>query len=242
MAWKGQTVLAVVPARAGSKGIPRKNLCEIGGRSLIAHSARCALALDWIDQSVLSTDDAEMAEEGRRCGLEVPFMRPAELATDTAPAADMWRHAWQSSESHYGCQFDLGILLQPTTPLRLPDDVERTLRAMLEGGHRAAATVARVPAHFTPEKLLVMDDSNRLHFYSEQGVSHTSRQTIPPYYFRDGTCYAVTRDTLMKDGHIVEDDCVGVLIDHPVVNIDEPFELELARFVYERGAAGREDE
>jgi CMP-N,N'-diacetyllegionaminic acid synthase len=242
VAWKGQTVLAVIPARAGSKGIPRKNLREIGGRSLIAHTARCALALDWIDQSVLSTDDAEMADEGRRCGLEVPFMRPAELATDTATGPDTWRHAWQSSESHYGRRFDLGILLQPTTPLRSPDDVERTIRALLEGGHRAAATVARVPAHFTPEKLLVMDDSTRLHFYSEQGTSHTRRQTIPPYYFRDGTCYAVTRDTLMKGGSIIEDDCVGVLIDHPVVNIDEPFELELARLLYERRAAGRREE
>ncbi len=237
MAWQGQTVLAVIPARGGSKGIPRKNLCEIGGLSLIDHTARCALALDWIDGLVLSTDDAEMAEEGRRCGLDVPFLRPAELATDTASPIDMWRHAWLASESHFGQRFDIGILLQPTTPLRQPDEVERTVRAMLEGGRRAASTVARVPAHFTPERSLLMDEAGLLHFYIEEGARHTARQTIPAYYFRDGTCYAVTRKTLVEDGHIVEDDCVGVVIDRPVISIDEPFELEFARYVYDGGLA-----
>ena len=120
MAWQGRKVLAVVPARGGSKGIPRKNLCKVGGMSLIAHAARTARALDWIDRAVLSTDDEEMADEGRRHGLEVPFLRPAELASDTASGVDVWRHAWLESERHYGCRFDLSVLLQPTTPLRRP--------------------------------------------------------------------------------------------------------------------------
>ena len=82
VAWQNKTVLAVIPARGNSKGIPRKNLCTVGGISLIAHTARVAKALSWLDAAVLSTDDDEMAEEGRRCGLDVPFRRPADLATD----------------------------------------------------------------------------------------------------------------------------------------------------------------
>jgi CMP-N-acetylneuraminic acid synthetase len=228
-------VLAVVPARGGSKGIPRKNLCKVGGLSLIAHAARIAASLDWVDGAVLSTDDKEMACEGRRYGLEVPFLRPAELATDTASGVDVWRHAWLESERHYDCRFDLSVLLQPTTPLRRPDEVERTVRALVDGGHRAAATVGRVPLDFTPQRCLTLGPDDRLSFYHPEGARVTRRQDFEALYFRDGTCYAVTRETLVDDGHVIEDDCVGVLIDRYVVNIDEPFELALAEFVYERG-------
>jgi CMP-N,N'-diacetyllegionaminic acid synthase len=235
MALQGHSVLAVVPARGGSKGIPRKNLRKVGGISLIAHAARTAGALDWIDRAVLSTDDEEMAEEGRCHGLEVPFSRPAELATDTASGVDVWRHAWIESERHYGRRFDLSVLLQPTTPLRRPEEVERTVRALIDGGHRAAATVGRVPLDFTPQRCLRLEPGGRLSFYHPEGARITRRQDFEPLYFRDGTCYAVTRETLVDDGHVTEEDCVGVVMDRYVVNIDEPFELELAEFVYQRG-------
>ena len=130
MAWKGRSVLAVIPARGGSKGIPRKNLCKVGGLSLIAHVARTTRALGWIDRAVLTTDDQEMAEEGQKHGLEVPFMRPDELATDSAGPSEMWRHAWTESEKHFGCEFDVSLLLQPTTPLRRLEEVERTVEPL----------------------------------------------------------------------------------------------------------------
>ena len=93
MTWDGLSVLAIVPARGGSKGVPRKNLREVGGLSLIGWAAKTIADLPWIDQGVLSTDDVEMAEEGRLRGLEVPFLRPDELATDMADSVDMWQHA-----------------------------------------------------------------------------------------------------------------------------------------------------
>jgi len=235
VAWQGLSVLAVVPARGGSKGIPRKNLCKLGGMSLIAHTARTAAALRWLDRAVLSTEDEEMAEEGRRYGLEVPFMRPPELASDTASGIDVWRHAWLESERHYGCRFDLSVLLQPTTPLRRPDEVERTLRTLVEGGHRAAATVGRVPLDFNPRRCLRLGGDGVLEFYDPEGAKIARRQDFETLYFRDGTCYAVTRESLVANGHVIEDDCAGVVIDRFVVNIDEPFELELAEFVLARG-------
>lgn len=227
----------MVPARGGSKGIPRKNLRRVGGLSLIAHAARTARALDWIDRAVLTTDDEEMAEEGRCHGLEVPFLRPAELASDTANASDMWRHAWLESERCLGERFDLSVLLQPTTPLRHPAEVERTVKAMVEGGHAAAATVCRVPPDFLPQRCLELGADGRLSFYAPGGGSLTRRQDAPALYYRDGTCYARTRESLVERARAVEDDCVGVLIEHFVVNIDEPFELELAEFVLARGRA-----
>lgn len=235
MAWKGRSVLAVVPARGGSKGIPRKNLCKVGGLSLIAHAARTARSLAWIDRAVLSTEDAEMADEGRRHGLEVPFTRPAELATDTAGPAAMWRHAWLASEEAFGCVFDVSLLLQPTTPLRRPEEVERTLAALFDGGHGAACTVCRVPGDFLPERCLRLGDDGRLSFYLPEGREVTRRQDAPHLYYRDGTCYARTRRSMIEEARDVEDDCAGVVIEHFVVNIDDAFELELAEFLLGRG-------
>jgi CMP-N-acetylneuraminic acid synthetase len=105
---------------------------------------------------------------------------------------------------------------------------------MIAGGHQAATTVSRVPAHFTPEKILRMEESGVLDYYHPKGAEHTSRQTIPPYYFRNGLCYAVTRQTLIDRGRIIEEDCVGVIIDRYVVNIDDPVDLELAEFFHAR--------
>jgi CMP-N-acetylneuraminic acid synthetase len=231
MSWNGLSVLAVVPARGGSKGIPRKNLQLVGGLSLVARAARVALATSWIDRAVLSTDDPEIADEGRRHGLDVPFLRPAELATDSAAAVPAWQHAWLASEAHYGCKFDVSIWLQPTSPLRTVEHLELTLRAVVENGHAAAATVSPVPGHFTPEKILTMDAAGRLTHYLPEGGKIVARQQIPPYYHRNGLCYAATRDTLVKRGHILEDDCAGVLIEGYVANIDEPIDLEIARML-----------
>ena len=235
MAWKGRTVLAVVPARGGSKGIPRKNLRKVGGLSLIAHAARTARALDWIERAVLTTDDPEMAEEGRQHGLEVPFMRPDALATDSADPHEMWRHAWTESEKYFDCEFDVSLLLQPTTPLRRPEEVERTVATLIKGGHAAAATVCAVPADFLPQRLLELGGDGRLSFYVPEGSQVTQRQDAPPLYYRDGTCYARTRRSMIEEARNVEEDCTAVRIDRFVVNIDEPFELELAEFVHGRG-------
>lgn len=239
MSWNGLTILAVIPARGGSKGVPRKNLAEVGGLSLVARAARVALSLPWLDRAVLTTDDPEIAEEGRRHGLEVPFMRPAELAGDRAAAAPAWRHAWLASEAHFGVRYDCSVWLQPTSPFRTAEDVERTLRAVVEGGHQAATTVSRVPGHFTPQKILTLDDQGRVAHYLPGGAKVVARQEIPPYWYRNGLCYAVRRETLVERGHIIEEDCVGVEIEGPVVNIDDPLELEIARFLAQRPPGGR---
>lgn len=228
MARHGSSVLAVVPARGGSKGIPRKNLCKIEGQSLVERAARVANALPWLDARVLSTDDLEIAEEGRRCGLAVPFMRPADLASDQATGVAAWRHAWLATEAALGRTFDCSVLLQPTSPLREAMDVERTFDAMMAGGHQAAATVSRVPGHYTPEKLLTLDEG-RLSFLHPEGAAHSNRQGIPAYYTRNGLCYAARREAIVDRQEIVETDCAAVVFDGFVANIDDPIDLEIAQ-------------
>lgn len=236
MSYRGKTVLAVVPARGGSKGIPRKNLRLVAGKSLIGWAAETVRALPWIDRGVISTDDPEMAAEAVRCGLEAPFMRPAELAADFATAVDAWRHAWRAAEAFYGQRFDISVYLEPTSPCRRPDDVTRTVDTLLDGAHWAAATVSRTPASYTPHKTLLMDEAGHIRFYLETGADYSIRQKIPAYYHRNGICYALHRDTLLVHGSIIERHCATVVIDRPVVNIDEPWDLELAELLLTRGA------
>jgi CMP-N,N'-diacetyllegionaminic acid synthase len=233
MTFREHKIMAVVPARGGSKGIPRKNLRQVAGVSLVARAGQLANSLDWIDARVLSTDDEDIAREGRANGLDVPFMRPDELAGDLSTSVDMWRHAWLSAEAHYSTRFDASILLEPTSPLRTAEDVTATVAALIDGGHKAAATVSPAPAHFTPHKCLTVTDG-KIGFYHAEGAGHSLRQTIPNYYFRNGICYALRRRTLIDEGHILGDDCVAVIVERPVVNIDEPFDLELATFLLQR--------
>lgn len=234
MSIENKIVLAVIPARGGSKGIPRKNLSRIAGRSLIARTADVVSELDWLDYSVLSTDDEEIANEGRQHGLPVPFMRPTELADDRSTAVDMWQHAWHASEEHYGSRIDISVLLEPTSPLRRPDDVLKTVRMLLESGHSSAVTVSRTPAHFTPERTLCIDDRGHLKPYLQEGLRYTSRQMISAYYYRNGLTYAVTREGLLDHGKIIQDDTIAVPIERPVVNIDDPIDLAWAEFILQR--------
>ena len=235
MVYKDLSVLAVVPARGGSKSIPRKNLCKILGLSLVARAAEVVRSLPWIDVAIISTDDDEITKEALEHGLEAPFRRPNELAADTSDSVDMWQHAWSACEEYYSCRFDMSILLEPTSPLRRPEDVEQTVRKLVEGGHHAAATVSPTPAHFTPHKTLVVSQEGIVGLYHPEGKKHSRRQTINPYYHRNGICYAVMRETLVEHGQILETDCAAVIIDRPIVNIDEPLELEMAEWLLRRG-------
>jgi len=234
MSYKGFKILAVIPARGGSKGIPRKNLCQIAGVSLVGHAAKVAQSLEWIDRTVLSTDDEEIAEEGRTHGLEVPFMRPSELASDTARSHDVWKHAWLTSEEHYNERFDISILLEPTSPLRRPEDITLAAGALVESDCDAAATVSRAPAHFTPHKCLTLDENGIIGFYHQNGRQFSIRQKIPNYYFRNGICYALKRHTLVEKGTIIEENCKAVIIERFVVNIDDEHELEYAEFLFRK--------
>ena len=238
MSIKGLNILAVVPARGGSKGIPRKNLRKVGGLSLIARAARVAGALDWIDHSVISTDDPEMAEEGRRFGLEAPFTRPEHLAGDTALGIDVWKHAWLASEDYYNKKFHVSVKLEPTSPLRRPEDIEKTVRMVIDKGHPAAATISPTPAHYTPHKTLTVSGEGIIGFYLEDGAKFSLRQGIPEYYHRNGICYAATRKHVVHQGMIIDETAAAVIIQRPVVNIDDMFDLEMADWLISKQEKG----
>jgi len=231
MSWCGKKVLAVVPARGGSKTIPRKNLAKLGGKTLVAIAADMALSLPWVDRAILSTDDGEIAEEGRFSGLEVPFSRPFELADDKSNSIDAWRHAWLMAELHYGVCFDYSILLEPTSPMRTSGDIERCMELVGSDQFDSAVTVSRTPAHYTPHKTLTISDEGVVGFYLKNGNEYSLRQSIPPYFHRNGLCYATSRDCLINKGVLLGGNCSAVIVERPVVNIDELIDLSFAEFL-----------
>lgn len=220
-------ILAVVPARAGSKGIIKKNLQKVGGFSLIARAAQIATSLDFIDASIVSTDDTDMAEEAICHGLDFIFLRPKELASDSALGVDVWRHALIEAEESYGLRFDISILLEPSSPMRQADDILRTVHAIIYEDYSAAVTVSPTPAHFSPHKTLTISDKGVLGFYHPQGEEFSNRQAIPKYYHRNGLCYAGTREHILN-GMVLKKNTKAIIVDRRVVNIDEPFDLEMA--------------
>lgn len=227
MSFRGHSVLAVVPARGGSKGIPGKNLKLVRGLSLIARAARTLGETPSVDRAVCSTDDPTIALEAERAGLVVPSLRSALLASDAAKSIDVWKDVWLEMERRDARTYELSVLIEPTSPLRRADDIERTLSAMLDEGAAAAATVSPTPAHYTPHKTLTVS-GGRIGFFLSDGANFARRQDIPACFHRNGVCYAARRETVLKCGTIIEDDCVAVVLDRPLVNIDEPFDLEIA--------------
>jgi CMP-N-acetylneuraminic acid synthetase len=236
MAFQRHSLLAVVPARGGSVGIPGKNLKPVRGLSLVARAAKTIDATGFVDRAICSTDDKAISDEAQRHGLAVPEMRPQELSGPQARSVDVWAHVWRDMEKRDGRRYDISILIEPTSPLRRPQDIEATLSALINTGARAAATVSPTPAHYTPHKTLTVSGEGRIGFYLQDGARFAIRQSIPAYYHRNGVCYAARRDTVVQRGHILEEDCVAVILDRPLVNIDDPFDLELAEFLAAREA------
>ena len=230
MSYKGYKILAVIPARGGSKGIPRKNLCKVDGLSLVARAVKIAKSIIWIDKVVLSTDDPEIAEEGRKYGAEVPFLRPVELSGDFASGQDVWYHAWLKAEEYFEQKFDLSILLAPTTPVRKAWHVEECIKKLVKGRYDSILTVSETDSKYHPLKQLMFED-DRIGYYEEAGRSIIARQQLGTVYHRNGVAYVVTRKCLVDQKTIIGSNTSAVVVDEPVVNIDTEQDLEKAQFL-----------
>jgi CMP-N-acetylneuraminic acid synthetase len=183
-----------------------------------------------VDRAVISTDSPAYAEEGRAHGLEAPFLRPPELSTDTAGAVETVTHALESAERHYGESFGIVLIVEPTCPLRRPEDIEGALQMLLETGAESVVTVSRADSKQHPHKLLKVE-RDHLIFYDPAGAAVKVRQSLQPLYFRNGACYALTRRCLVEHKAIFGPTTRAFVIDRLLLNIDEPLELEFARYL-----------
>lgn len=214
-------VLAVVPARAGSKGVPGKNEHPLAGKTLVARAADAARDSGVVNRCVLSTDSERIAALGRAAGLEVPFLRPAELARDDSPMQPVIEHAVLELERE-GFRPDVVLVLQPTAPLRTGTQIADAVRLLQETGADSVVTVVEIPKHLSPHYAMRIS-GERLEPFLPEGAEITRRQDVEPAYSRDGTVYAVRRDVLVLQHDLYGNDCRPlVLAADESVNIDSP--------------------
>jgi CMP-N,N'-diacetyllegionaminic acid synthase len=207
----GLHVLGIVPARAGSKGVPGKNLRPLAGRSLIEYVAQVARESERLERVILSTDSEDIASAGRAAGLEVPFLRPAELAADDTPMLPVIRHAVESLSAQDWVA-DIIVLLQPTSPLRRAVRVDNAVAMLVETKADSVVTVVEVPRHLSPDYVMRIDQGRLVPFLPE-GARVARRQDARLAFSREGTVYAFWRMTLERFDNIYGEDCRPLLID-----------------------------
>ena len=225
-------VLAVIPARGGSKGVPRKNIRMVGGKPLIAYTIDAALAVkNRLHRLIVSTDDAEIAAVAQNYGAEVPFMRPADLGGDKVPMVPVLKHATQAIEEMDGIKLDWVLLLQPTCPFRAPEDILAALELAAAGGCDSVISVVRVLAHHPI--LMKKIENDRLMPFMIEEVEGTRRQDYnPPAYMRNGCIYLTSRDNLMNNssiwGKIIRP---YVMPEERSVNVDSEMDMKLVEYM-----------
>ncbi len=213
-------VLAIIPARGGSKGIPRKNIRLLGGKPLIQYTADAALAAQSLSRVVLSTDDEEIADAGRRCGLEVPFLRPPELARDDTPTLPVLQHLVHALENS-GDSYEAICLLQPTCPFRRAADIDACVELMLRTGADSVVTVLPVPHIYNPHWVYFEDANGFLRLSTGELTPMPRRQLLPPAYHREGSVYITRRNVLMIENSIYGNNVAAHVMDPTQsVNLD----------------------
>lgn len=227
---KNNTILVVVPARGGSKGIPLKNIYPLMDKPLLTYTADVIKQLDYIDRSVVSTDHEKIAAVAESCGISVPFYRPDSLSGDRIADWDVLHHALTEIEKLDGREYNIIVMLQPTSPLRKPDDVTKTIITLINGGFDAVWTVSPTDSKAHPLKQLVIENGT-LDYYDQAGANIIARQQLKPVYHRNGVAYAIRRECLVKKQSIKGENTGAVIIENWVANIDTKMDILWTEFL-----------
>jgi CMP-N,N'-diacetyllegionaminic acid synthase len=213
-------LLGIIPARGGSKGIPGKNIKMLGNKPLLAYTALAAQRAGICSRLILTTDSEDIATVGRNWGVEVPFLRPPELARDDTPMLPVLQHAVGEMRAR-DFSPDAIVLLQPTAPFRRPEDLEAAFRILdSDSSIDSVVSVEPVPEHYSPHFLMKIEQDRLLPFI-EGGLKITRRQDAPKAYSRSGDFYFTRIQTLMNENSIYGQNCRPFIVSHANrVNLD----------------------
>ena len=229
----GQRILVVCPARGGSKGIPLKNLQPFLGVPLVARVGHLVAEIPGIDRAVVSTDSEAIAVVAKESGLEVPFYRPESLSGDRISDLEVLSHALVEMERLDGVNYDILVMLQPTSPLRRAEHVMDTIEMLINGDWDAVWTVSETDSKDHPLKQLTVSDG-RLDYYDEGGKQIIARQQLVPVYHRNGVAYAIRRDCLLDQKSIKGERTGALVLEGNMVSIDTYWDLELADYIFNK--------
>lgn len=222
-------VLGIIPARGGSKGLPGKNIKLLNGTPLIAYTIKEALNSN-LQEFIVSTDSEEIAEVARNYGGKVPFLRPAEIATDNASSLDVVLHALDFMKEHEGKEYDAIMLLQPTTPYRDREDINQAINLLMSSGADSVISVTDVGGTH-PARMKFIVDGNLIDPPFVEAFEGQNRQELPPMYIRNGGIYLTKVDTIRKGSFKGNISKALVMPEKKSVNIDNIDDFEFAEWL-----------
>lgn len=227
--------VAIIPARGGSKGVKHKNVKPLGGRPLITYTIETALKTACIGRTVVSTDDDRIAAVARGCGAEVRA-RPAALAQDDVPVLPVVQHLLAEMAGE-GYRPDIAVVLQPTSPFRRGEDIQRAVQKLVDTGADCVISLSEAAQH--PFRMRRLEGDRPLPLFEvDERVLYAQRQELPPVYMMDGAIYACRRDAVMGQAVFYGQDVRAIVIERAsALDIDTTADFELAEWMM-RGWAG----
>jgi CMP-N,N'-diacetyllegionaminic acid synthase len=227
--FEGKTILAIVPARGGSKGVPRKNIRLLAGKPLIAWTIDEAKKSRYIDRLILSSEDDEIIEVAREFGCEIPFKRPDELAQDDTPGIESVIHAINTLEEKY----DFVVLLQPTSPLRTVEDIDGCIHHCIIT--ESPACVSLTEAQQSPYWMYHLDDDMKLKPFMQNGEKINRRQNLPKVYALNGAVYVAESEFINKNRSFLTEETVGyIMSEENSLDIDTEFDFAYCEWLVKR--------
>lgn len=224
-------ILGLIPARGGSKGIPRKNIKSLGGKPLLQYTIEAAKRSNLLSRIILSSDDEEIISTAKKLGLEVPFQRPEELANDSSSSLAVIQHALEHF-SEIGERFDAVCLLQPTSPFRREGLIDEAIEKFIKGGYDSLVSVREVPAEFNPHWIFE-ERNGSLEIATGETEIISRRQDLPRAYHRDGAIYLTKKEVLLEQNSLYGKK-IGFIdtTEDLYVNIDTPRDWEKAERLF----------
>lgn len=222
--FKNNKILAIIPARSGSKRLPKKNIQLLAGKPLIAWTIEAALKSKYIDKLIVSTDSLEIKEISEKFGAEIPFIRPKNLSTDTANSVDVIKHAIES----YLKEFEYILLLQPTSPLRATDDIDNAIEILEKGNTKAVISVCQT--EHSPLWCNTLPKNQSMENFIQPEIIGKRSQDIPSYYRINGAIYLSEIDYFFKNsGFIGASTKAYIMPQERSIDIDSEMDLNIAK-------------
>lgn len=223
-------ILAIIPARGGSKRLPGKNIKILAGKPLIAHAITAALKSKLVNRVIVSTDDPKIANVAKKYKAEVPFLRPARLATNRAETLPVLIHAVNYLEKKEKTIFDIVVLIQPTVPFVEAKDIDKAITTLLKSKTKSCVSVCEISER--PEWMYCLKGSRAKPFMNLPKQSYAS-QFLPKVYWLNGAVYAILRDTLIKDKKIFDNTNISAIVmpRERSYDIDEPLDFLIVQEV-----------
>lgn len=228
------SILGIIPARGGSKGIPRKNIIDLGGKPLLYYTIKAAKEAKILDRLVLSSEDAEIIEIAKSLGVEVPFVRPAKYAQDHVGDQPVLQHALTALKDLDGYQPDLVLYLKPTIPFRIGDDIKNVVKKLKDKNVDSVRTVTQTTGVNHPYWMFTMDEEGMSHpLISGKSIAkYPRRQLLPPVFRLNGVVEGLKPEFILNHASIYGENMALVTVpENRAVDIDTPADLDYARYL-----------